>query len=332
MPYGPAELRIPNLDNTPSGSWGTIEHLPLLGMRRRGNTCYVLSVSQVLLRVPAVVEWARQHHSQGCASQRTSCVICSLCGTYQELLEWAETRRVDEPSLVKERARVGRQFLGNRQHDVFEFFDKFLACARRAEIAAGRSNVWRGVQVDMPVATHVDRLFGFVEEVRRRCTRCQRQVRVWFESARVLHLSPLELPGGPATVSEMYLAACGPGTADAPRDEEVVCESPECRCTTWHTTQRRIVAAPNILVIRVRRDVGPRLRVAVEEELDLPGLPGMELVGVVYHNGETRASGHYTCVCRGPRGRYFFFDDSMPVHRIEQEVAHVKPRQAYMIV
>ena len=306
--------------------------MPLLGMRRLGNTCYVLSVSQVLLRVPAVVEWARQHHSQGCASQRTSCVICSLCGTYQELLEWAETRRVDEPSLVKERARVGRQFLGNRQHDVFEFFDKFLACARRAEIAAGRSNVWRGVQVDMPVATHVDRLFGFVEEVRRRCTRCQRQVRVWFESARVLHLSPLELPGGPATVSEMYLAACGPGTADAPRDEEVVCESPECRCTTWHTTQRRIVAAPNILVIRVRRDVGPRLRVAVEEELDLPGLPGMELVGVVYHNGETRASGHYTCVCRGPRGRYFFFDDSMPVHRIEQEVAHVKPRQAYMIV
>ena len=144
MPCGPAELRIPSLDNTPSGSWGTVEHLPLLGMRRRGNTCYVLSVSQVLLRVPAVVEWARQHHSQGCAAEETSCVVCSLWRTYQQLLQCAETRSVEPPPLAKEKARVGWQFRGNRQHDVFEFFDEFLACARRAEIAAGRSTVWPG--------------------------------------------------------------------------------------------------------------------------------------------------------------------------------------------
>ena len=38
------------------------------------------------------------------------------------------------------------------------------------------------------------------------------------------------------------------------------------------------------------------MAVAVEEELELPGLPLMELVGVVYHDGKPWAL--YLCVSR----------------------------------
>jgi len=58
----------------------------------------------------------------------------------------------------------------------------------------------------------------------------------------------------------------------------------------------------------------------------------MELVGVVYHNGATFDSGHYTCLCRGPGGRFWFYDDDKPAVRVTDEVAHLKTRQVYMLV
>ena len=58
----------------------------------------------------------------------------------------------------------------------------------------------------------------------------------------------------------------------------------------------------------------------------------MVLIGVVYHNGPTIDSGHYTCLCRGPGGRFWFYDDRNPVVRMDQEVAHIKPREVYMVV
>ena len=110
-----------------------------------------------------------------------------------------------------------------------------------------------------------------------------------------------------------------------------ICER-EGRGATAHETQRRILTAPNVLVVQVRRRAGRRLPVAVEEQLELPGLPVMELVGVVYHSGATIDSGHYTCLARGPRGRFWFYDDDKAVPRMDAEVAHVKPTQVYMLV
>ena len=71
--------------------------------------------------------------------------------------------------------------------------------------------------------------------------------------------------------------------------------------------------------------------IAVEEQLELRGMPVMELTGVVYHNGPTYQSGHYTCLCRGPGGRFWFYDDK-GVHKMSSEVAHIKPREVVMAV
>ena len=92
-----------------------------------------------------------------------------------------------------------------------------------------------------------------------------------------------------------------------------------------------MVTAPNVLVIQIRRQEGVRAEISVEEQLELPGMPVMELVGVVYHNGANFQSGHYTCLCRGPGGQFWFYDDTR-VHKEYREVAHIKPRQVVMAV
>ena len=90
--------------------------------------------------------------------------------------------------------------------------------------------------------------------------------------------------------------------------------------------------APNVLVVQVRRGVGIRIPVSVEEQLDVLGLPTMELIGVVYHNGVDLDRGHYTCLCRGSGGRYWFYDDNNPVSPMIKEISHIKPREVYMVV
>ena len=107
--------------------------------------------------------------------------------------------------------------------------------------------------------------------------------------------------GSPLTTSELYLASCAPETDPT---ELVFCS--QCNVNTVHVKQRRILSAPNVLLMQLKRQAGqPRVPVCVDEGLDVPGLPPMDLAGVVYHHGKDTSSGHYTCLCRGPRASFF---------------------------
>ena len=324
VPCSPSAVGIVALNGLEPGSWETVARVPLRGMTRAGNTCYVISVAQVLLRVPAVVEWMTRHNTDGCAQEQTTCVLCALFHTYCQVLDGSCVRRSCLPVLAARRCLVDDEFSDAEQHDIFSFFDAFLHRARSAEIDAGRYSFWGGVQHISPAATHVERLFGFVRETRRRCKACQGPVLSWFASEFVLRVETKEMRGGPLTISELYSASC------AAQDQEFRCE--RCCRNTAHDCQTRVLTAPNVLVVQVVRGRGPRVPVAVEEQLEIPGQPSMVLIGVVYHNGPTIDSGHYTCLCRGPGGRFWFYDDRNPVVRMDQEVAHIKPREVYMVV
>ena len=45
--------------------------------------------------------------------------------------------------------------------------------AEASELDARRWGAWAGVQLDVAAATQVDRIFGFIQETRRRCTICE---------------------------------------------------------------------------------------------------------------------------------------------------------------
>ena len=107
---------------------------------------------------------------------------------------------------------------------------------------------------------------------------CRGIVRSWYANGKVLRVSPELEDGGLANMSELYFASC------AKHETSVVC--PRCQRDTNHRTQVRMMTLPNVLAIHVRRQEGARVPAAVEQQLDLPGFLVMELVGVVYHNGE----------------------------------------------
>ena len=88
------------------------------------------------------------------------------------------------------------------------------------------------------------------------------------------------------TVPEMYLKMC------APQEMDQRCE--RCAVDTRHLIQYRLFTQPNVLVVQVVRGEGVRAPVSVDEQLELPGLSDLELIGVVYHNGITTHQGHYT--------------------------------------
>ena len=128
VPCAPTEVGIRGLEEVPEGSWETTVDVPLRGLRRFGNTCYVLSVSQVLMRVPAMRAWVEKHRAQGCGGAHTSCVVCGVGLTLEQLPDPLGGAR--RPEVAQRRRYVNRAFAGDGQQGAVEFLEGLLASAR----------------------------------------------------------------------------------------------------------------------------------------------------------------------------------------------------------
>ena len=209
IPSAPCEIAIRCTNEIHGGTWASTKDLPLRGMHNTGNMCYVNTLAQILLRTPAVFEWLRAHHRTHCRScSKVNCVLCALSKTSEALFDGECTRGYSE--LARKRACIGEQFASSRQQCVVEFFERLCVTLREQECASMRCGHWEHIENadKLQVATHVDRVFGFVLEKRGQCATCQAGVRSWFACARVLRLHPIEKQGGPMTVSELYLNSC----------------------------------------------------------------------------------------------------------------------------
>ena len=271
-----------------------------------------------------MMEWMKFHFDN--CSNHGSCVMCALFSTFLQMWDGTICRDSVVPVLAGQRRQVSMDFAGGQQ-DAVEFFERFMQRVREGEERGSRCAPWYGVD-GMRNVTHVERVFGFLMETRRKCTVCTSGgVKVKRSCETFLRLSEHTMEGGPMTLTELYYRECA---------KEQIADGNEMQCDvrgsrTRHETQTRAVTAPNVLVIQIRRREGVRAKIAVEEQLELPGMPVMELAGVVYHNGATFKSGHYTCLCRGPGGQFWFYDDKA-VHKMNSEVAHIKPKEVVMAV
>ena len=327
-PCAPQEVWLEAFSTLRKGDWNSACGLPLRGLENIGNTCFANACIQLLMRIPALVEWMNEH-SKNCV-QHARCALCSLHDTRLQVL--VEARHAPRPVLAERLALLDQPLLeslaNSRQHDAVEFVDRFLNQIRGVERQAARAGAWSRVEIDDPVATQGERIFGFVRETRRRCTRCSEGVvRSWYGYDRVLRIAPDVVGDKAITTSELYYASCGPQ-----EDARSPVECARCGRRTVHVEQTRLFSSPNVLLMQVGRKPGPeRTPVHVEEQLDLPGLSPMELVGVIYHAGHTMTTGHYTSLCRGPRGGFWYFDDSDPVPQMLGDVGQIKPREVYMV-
>ena len=336
-PLRPADMDVPNVDGIRVASWDSVRCVPVRGMPRPWHTCYVVSVTQLMLRTPAVLEWLRWHSEQPCEERGTGrCCVCGMWETYNQL---CSRRWQQGPVSVLRRTSVdcdddvmGQPSEFNdpwQQQDVFAYWGKLMTAARQGEIWAGRFALRDGdsIRALNPGVTCVDQMFGFVVEKREKCDVCTYET-VSYEADDVLKLRVHVRPGGPLMLQELYCDFC------APEDVEKSC--PGCcrdeHARVKHVRQMRVVGLPQVLVVQLRRGAEAREPVWVEEQLRLPGLPQMQLVGVVYHNGRSLDTGHYTSLCRVHDGRYFLFDDDQPPRLMRDEPAHIKQKEAYMAV
>ena len=99
---------------------------------------------------------------------------------------------------------------------------------------------------------------------------------------------------------------------------------PTCLADKGHVEQMRMMTQPNVLIMQIQRPPGTaRVPISVEEQLELPGWSAMDLAGVIYHDGHSKNTGHYTCVCRLANGRYALFDDNSAAVVPNDEIGHV---------
>ena len=279
-------------------TWRRVGQLAFQGLANTGGTCYVTAVVQVLLRVPAVALWLNAHamHCEGNEllgdGSAVRCAACALWATRLQLGSAAV------PELVRHRAVVGRRFEEHGQQDAAEFLYLLLKRMRSTELLAGRATEWRGVCSDDARATHVDRIFGYVEETRLLCKGCKSgKARYASANVLVLPVPPAEPQDRVWTVTDLYFLWAKP-------EERVGDDAVECSICggqrTSHVQQRRVASRPNVLIVQVRRTVAHdsdvlRHRVLAEEEFSLPDVGAFELAGVVYHSGRNLTSGRCPC-------------------------------------
>ena len=138
------------MNHVSRGSWESVRHVPLCGIRNLGVTCYLSCVAQVLIRTPAMLEWLKQHVADGCHSGDAGfCVLCSLKQTYDQMLNGTVGRAPAQPVIAQRRHTVHAAFRCG-QHDVVDFLERFLDQAKGEEVQHQRYGMWRGVQQTNP--------------------------------------------------------------------------------------------------------------------------------------------------------------------------------------
>ncbi len=297
-PCAAQDLAPPGCDDL-SGAPAAV--LALRGLcRSQEPTCYVTAVCQVLLRLPSLVAWLGWHALRCDAG--AACVACLLYRSRHQIGEKAL------PELLLHRGTVGQVFDDAAHHEPLDFCEAILDALRSREVLAGRCVVWPGIHGSGEVvATHVDRLFAFVEECRSQCNVCG-AARVEFERKTRLRLpAPGEDAASSRCLYDAYLAYCAP-------DAVVGAPCPACLGEQPHRVQRRLVTLPEVLILQVlrAREGGAlaRYRFCVDEQASLPSLGSMHLAAIMFHFGRGRETGHYTCASRGPDGGFWYFDDA----------------------
>jgi ATP-dependent DNA helicase PIF1 len=304
------------------------------GTGTRTGMSYVVSLLQVLLRLPALSAWLSEH-AQHCSEAQTAeqraerCASCVLWRSRAAFEDRPGRRSLAQ--LVAHRSLAGSRFGRGAENDVVEFLEGLLAEMARIELAAARAKIWPDMgDAGRSWCTQLDRLFAHVCEERSRCAGCGR-VDVKFTRSLVLAVAaPLEADRV-VGVTDLYIESC----RRRPSNRTLLCCG-DCRVEGENAAQRRVVTTPNTLLVRVRgaEPDGSVRRYAVEaeERLRLPGLDPLELVGAIFHEGKTLEGGHYTCASLGPDGNFWFFNDERPPFRPGLAGLRERRREVYLLV
>jgi hypothetical protein len=235
----PADVAVPGCDSLQTDGapvlWALLlrGYPALAGLADPGRLWgYAIAVYQFLARLPAVAVWLERHEldaAGGVCGDR--CIVCLFQDVRVSLGKSALPRFFRLGPLSGVRDDIGTAASG----DVVEYVVALLSKFAAVETALGRVGVSVGHCVqDAGGLTHVERVFGFPMDVRRRCKRCG--VR-----REVVTSTCFALPSSDGTsTSELCLRALAPV---AVTDVCVKCGA------AVDVIQKRVLAWPNVLLL-----------------------------------------------------------------------------------
>ena len=143
------------------------------------------------------------------------------------------------------------------------------------------------------VVTHVDRIFGWFQQTRMRCSVCGLEAeRIILPESKILTTHLKSSDRNYYTVTDLYLGSC------VCRTDAMPCS--KCGVGTNHEVASRVATRPELLLLWLDRGSGSQtVSFDVEEDLMLSGLLSVRLVAVIYRARRHDGTACYSCSCRG---------------------------------
>ncbi|PLB45365.1 cysteine proteinase [Aspergillus steynii IBT 23096] len=278
---------------------------PSKGFLNTSTVCYRNSALCFLLHSPTLLNWLAAHHGdQGCEEQCVSCQLHRLAVSF-----WKGNSENDDQETVLMVLWVQLQASTwdyvdlEEQQDVREFIEQLFGQMYQDAQAK---------QVDL------NPLLKIALDVAFECKTCGKATPgPPYKEFLCAASFPEDLKVGDAVSIEELLSGCYSGST-VDRD----CE--HCERKTEHLRTDKVVQVPEVLLVHLNRIGGPGgeksfNNVSLGDQVVLPeslrrGLADKddicyELYTIIFHEGDTIESGHYTAAVKAPTGRWMLIND-----------------------
>jgi len=205
-------------------------------------------------------------------------------------------------------------------------FERFIDVLSNTEIESGRVGEMSVPACCSVVVTHVDRIFGWFQQTRTRCSVCGlEEEQTILPESKILTLHLKSSDRKDYTVTHLYLDSC------ACRTDVLPCSN--CKVDTNQEVASRVATTPELLLVWLDRGSGNEtVSLDVEEDLTLPGLVSLRLVVVIYRARRHDGTACYSCACRGPMDAWWYFEEGRAPQPIKHSVSRVKQKSSCMLV
>ncbi|KAK9484226.1 hypothetical protein V1527DRAFT_470760 [Lipomyces starkeyi] len=301
------------------------------GFINNGVTCYMNSVLQVLLHVPAMVEYLLHVHRKDCTGN-DSCMMCAFAKLADECYVSGGRRKPIYPRFILKKLKTvqpSSKFGDHRQEDAHEFLRQFID-------ALQHSVAPKHLKESIKETSVIHRIFGGRFRQQIRCKKCDYPSNTFQPTLDI----QLDIRRGGGTVDDALKKFFAGEMLSKAKGNAYKCE----RCRTHVDALKRtlIYGSPDYLTLHLKRfDFTVRGTSKIHDfikypkYLDLTAYStqgeklGYELIGIIIHQGRRTSSGHYYAFCKQSDGSWANYNDEI-VDRVSEKIA--MKQEAYILV
>ncbi|KAK9458567.1 uncharacterized protein V1516DRAFT_682507 [Lipomyces oligophaga] len=305
------------------------------GLINNGVTCYMNSVLQVLLHVPALVDYLLSGHKAIHASASQNCMMCTFrvlaeeC--YSSTSPSSKRRKPIHPRFILKKLRAGgARFSDHRQEDAHEFLRYFIE-ALQLSVAP------KTLKEPIKETSVVHRIFGGRFRQQIKCRTCG------YASNTFQAMLDIQLDirrGACGTISDCLERFFAGEQLSKAKGNAYKCE--RCKVLVDASKRTLIYDPPEYCTLHLKRfDFTSRGISKISEFIKYPKILDLslystrpeslvyELIGVIVHQGYRTSSGHYHSYCKTSDGTWKDFNDEL-VDTVSEKTA--LRQEAYILV